>query len=89
MVRSFCFSLRSSPVNMSIRIWVTAKPQSKRQELKRISDGEYVVSIHAPAREGKANRAVIELLAAHFSVPKTDVKILRGHSGRKKLVEIG
>ena len=74
---------------MSIRIWVTAKPQSKRQELKRISDGEYVVSIHAPAREGKANRAVIELLAEHFSVPRLSIKIIRGESSKRKLVEIG
>ena len=89
MVRSFCFSLRSSPVNMSIRIWVTAKPQSKRQELKRISDGEYVVSVHAPAREGKANRAVMEILAEHFSVPRLSIKIIRGESSKRKLVEIG
>ena len=74
---------------MSIRIWVTAKPQSKRQELKRISDGEYVVSVHAPAREGKANRAVIELLAAHFSVSRSSIKIIRGESSKRKLVEIG
>lgn len=74
---------------MSIRIWVTARPQSKRQELKEISPGEYVASVHAPAREGKANRAVIELLAEHFSVPRLSVKIIRGETGKRKLVEIG
>ncbi|OGQ51728.1 MAG: hypothetical protein A3I10_05655, partial [Deltaproteobacteria bacterium RIFCSPLOWO2_02_FULL_57_26] len=65
------------------------KPQSKRQELKRISDGEYVVSVHAPAREGKANRAVMEILAEHFSVPRLSIKIIRGESSKRKLVEIG
>lgn len=66
-----------------------ARPQSKRQELKKISAGEYVASVHAPAREGKANRAVIELLAEHFSVPRLSIKIIRGQASRKKLVEIG
>jgi len=48
-----------------------------------------VVSVHAPAREGKANRAVIELLAAHFSVSRSSIKIIRGESSKRKLVEIG
>ena len=74
---------------MSIRIWVTARPQSKRQELKKLSDGEYLASVHAPAREGKANRAVIELLAEHFSVPSLSIKIIRGETSKRKLVEIG
>lgn len=73
---------------MSLRIWVTAKPQSRRQELKKIAEAEFVAFVHAPAREGKANRAVIELLAEHFAVPKLSIKIVRGQSSRKKLVEI-
>ncbi|MBI2359264.1 MAG: DUF167 domain-containing protein [Deltaproteobacteria bacterium] len=74
---------------MAFRISVTAKPQASQESVKRISPGEYLVSVLAPPRDGKANRAIVELLARHFSVAKTDVKILRGHSGRKKLVEIG
>ena len=48
-----------------------------------------MVSIHAPAREGKANRAVMEILAEHFSVPRLSIKIIRGESSKRKLVEIG
>ena len=69
------------------RIWVTVKPQAKRQEVKKIADGEYSVSVHAAAREGKANEALIELLADHFSVPKSSIRIVRGKTGRRKLVE--
>lgn len=71
------------------RIWVTVKPQAKRQEVKKIADGEYSVSVSAPARKGKANEAVRELLAEHFSVPKSSIRIIRGETARRKLVEIG
>ena len=56
--------------------------------MKKLADGEYSVSVRAPAREGKANEAVIELLAKHFFVPKSFVKIIRGQTARRKLVEI-
>lgn len=71
------------------RIWVTVKPQSGKEEVKEIADGEYIAFVYAPAREGKANEALIELLAGYFSVPKSSVKIIRGQTSRKKLVEIG
>jgi len=71
-----------------MKIWVTVKPQAKREAVNKLANGEYSVSVRAPAREGKANQAVIELLAGHFSVPKSSVKILRGQTARRKLIEI-
>lgn len=76
-------------VIMPSKFWITVKPQSKKSEVKKISEGEYAVSVNAPAREGKANEAVIQLLADHFSVPKSSVKIIRGQTARRKLIEIG
>jgi uncharacterized protein (TIGR00251 family) len=73
---------------MALKIWVTVKPQSKKSEVKKISEGEYAVSVNAPAREGKANEAVIELLARHFSVPKSSIRIIRGQTGRRKLIAL-
>jgi len=72
-----------------LKIRVTVKPQSKRRELKRIADGEYLASLQTPARDGKANQALIELLSEFFSVPKTSIKILLGQTSRKKLIQIG
>jgi uncharacterized protein len=71
-----------------VKIWVSVKPQAKRAEVKKIAEGEYAASVQAPAREGKANQALIELLASYFAVPKSSVKIVRGESSRRKLVEI-
>lgn len=71
-----------------MKIWITVKPQAKKSEVKKLSEGEYAVSVTAPAREGKANEAVIELLADYFSVPKSSIRILRGQTARRKLVDI-
>ena len=68
-----------------MKIWVTVKPQAKREKVKKLADGEYAVSVRAPAREGRANEAVIEVLAGYFSVSKSSVKIIRGQTGRRKL----
>jgi uncharacterized protein (TIGR00251 family) len=73
---------------MPLKIWVIVKPQAKKRELKKITDEEYAVSVHAPARQGRANEAVIELLAERFSVPKSSVHIIRGEKGKRKLVQI-
>jgi uncharacterized protein YggU (UPF0235/DUF167 family) len=41
----------------------------------------------APER-GRANEAVVELLAGTLSVPKSDVRLVGGHGTRDKLVEL-
>jgi uncharacterized protein (TIGR00251 family) len=73
---------------MALKIWVNVKPQAKKSAVKKICEGEYAVSVTAPAREGKANEAVIELLADYFSIPKSSIRIVRGQTGRRKLIEL-
>jgi len=46
------------------------------------------VRVTAPAVDGKANKAVIEVLSEFYKVKKRDIKILRGEKSREKLVEI-
>ena len=41
-----------------------------------------------PPEDGRANAALIELLAEHFDVPKRALRIVRGHTGRQKVVEV-
>jgi len=74
---------------MALKIWVTVKPQSKKLKVKKTGDSEFLAFVLAPAREGKANRALIDVLANDFSVRKSSVRIIRGLTTRKKLIEIG
>jgi uncharacterized protein (TIGR00251 family) len=73
---------------MARNISVTVKPNAKLAAITKLTDSEYRVAVHAPAENGKANRALIELLARYFCVPKSAIRIIRGQFARKKLIEI-
>lgn len=68
---------------------VTVKPNSKKAPLiEQQNDGSLTIYIREIATNGKANEALIKLLAKHFDVPKTHITIVRGHTSRHKLVEV-
>jgi len=65
------------------------KPNSTKGPLVVEScDGTLIVYVREPAVEGKANEAVVKILAEHFKLPKTVVQIVRGGTSRYKVVEI-
>jgi len=72
-----------------MRIKIIVKPNAKREAIEKTADGDYRVFVKAPAREGRANEAVIKVLAAHFKVPRSSIEILTGLSSKAKWVEIG
>jgi uncharacterized protein len=67
---------------------VKVKPNSRVQELAALEDGTYEARVKAPPVDGKANAALVALLAVHFRVPRSKVSIKSGSSGRIKLVQI-
>jgi uncharacterized protein (TIGR00251 family) len=67
---------------------VTVKPNSRVEELVALEDGSYVARVKAPPVDGKANAALIALIAGKFGVPKSRVAIKSGASGRTKRVLI-
>ena len=69
------------------KISVIVKPGSKVDAVEQAEDG-LVVRTKARAVDGKANEAVIKLLAKHFDVPKTAIRIKTGIVSRTKIVEI-
>ena len=70
---------------MKIRVKVI--PNSKTDEVKKEGD-RFVVRVREPAREGKANRAIIKLLADYFGVARGQVVISSGFGSRNKVVDI-
>lgn len=70
---------------MLLNIKVIAK--SSRQLVKEEASGIKVYVRTAP-ENGKANKAVIELLAEYFKVAKKDVRIIKGFKSPLKTIEI-
>ena len=54
----------------------------------RAEGDRIVVEVRAPAAEGQANRAVLEVAARALAVPKSAVSIARGLRSRDKLLQI-
>ena len=73
---------------MARKIWVTVKPLAKQESVALESDGALLVSVKAPASEGKANSRLIALLAEYFHTAKSNIRILRGQKSRRKLIEV-
>jgi len=48
----------------------------------------YKVWVKAPAKENKANEAVVKVLAKYFGTAKSNVNILSGLKSKKKIVEV-
>jgi uncharacterized protein (TIGR00251 family) len=67
---------------------IQVKPNSRDEELTALDDGSFVARVKSPPVDGKANTAVIALLAKHFRVRKSQVTIKSGASGRMKLIQI-
>ena len=67
---------------------VRAKPRSKKEGMKELGENYLEVRVNAPPEKGKANERIIELLAKHFKVPKSSIKLVRGETSKEKLFEV-
>lgn len=72
-----------------MKISTHLKPNSRhREEVVANDDGSLTVYTKAPAIEGRANLAAVKLLAKHFSVAPSKIKLVRGAASRYKVFEI-
>ena len=64
------------------------KPGAREEQLAELEDGSWIARVKAPPVDGKANAALIALVAKHFGLRKNQVSIKSGASGRMKLVQL-
>jgi len=67
---------------------VKVKPGSRREELQEMPDGSWLAHVKAQPVDGKANAALIALVAAHFGVRKAQVSLRSGAGSRLKLLQL-
>jgi uncharacterized protein YggU (UPF0235/DUF167 family) len=64
---------------------VRVKPGSRKGPLVEVgSNGELTIYVQERAVDGKANDAVIRLLAAHLQLPRSRVELVSGTTSRLK-----
>lgn len=69
---------------LSLRV----QPKSSKAGIEDVRDGRLRIRLNAPPVDGAANKALVELLADVFGVPKSKVALLSGETGREKRVAI-
>jgi uncharacterized protein len=70
---------------MTDAVVVRVKPGSRKGPLVEVGpNGELTIYVREPAVDGKANDAVIRLLAAHLQLPRSRVELVSGAASRLK-----
>lgn len=71
-----------------MKITVKIKPNSKREDIKKIDETNFLVAVKEPPIDGKANKAIVKALAKYFNVSSSAVRIVSGHASKQKIMEI-
>lgn len=71
-----------------ITIKVRVQPRAAKNQVAGVMDGAVKVRLTAPPVDGAANKACCEFLAGLFGVPKSNVEIIHGLTGRNKTVRV-
>jgi uncharacterized protein len=67
---------------------VRVKPGNRKGPLIEVDDGGLTVYVPERAVEGKANEAVVKLLAKHLDVPRSRLELVSGATSRVKRFRI-
>jgi uncharacterized protein (TIGR00251 family) len=79
--------VRATEKDGALTVDVVVQPRASREGLSL--HGELLkISVNAPPVDGKANEAVLRVLAGALGVSRSAIEILRGESGRRKTVRI-
>jgi uncharacterized protein (TIGR00251 family) len=81
------YNLHNGKRGSAIAVRVT--PRASNNEVAEIlHDGTIRIRLTAPPVEGKANQELAKFLSDILGVPKSNIEIVAGQSGRDKLVSI-
>jgi hypothetical protein len=70
------------------RLRLRVKPGARKTAIVGVHGGALKLAVAAAPEKGKANRAVIKLLAETFGLPASAVTITAGESSQDKVAEI-
>ena len=72
----------------TVRLRIRVAPGAARTELAGRYGESWKVRVNAPPEKGRANDAVLDLLAHRLGIARRRISLVRGHRSRDKLVEL-
>jgi uncharacterized protein (TIGR00251 family) len=70
------------------RLRLRISPGATRSAIVGRHGEAWKIRVAAPPQDGKANDAVVRLLARELELPRGSVTLVSGHGGRDKIVEV-
>ena len=70
-----------------VRLTVRVVPRASKDEICGAIDGVLRIRLRAPPVDNKANLALVEFLAERLGVPRRNIALLGGRTGRTKRVQ--
>jgi len=80
--------VRGTSAESPLRLRVRVVPGARRSEVVGRLGDAWKVRIAAPPERGRANDELVALLARTLRVPRSSVRVARGHTSGQKLVEV-
>jgi uncharacterized protein YggU (UPF0235/DUF167 family) len=71
-----------------MKLTVIAHPNARRPRIEEDLLGTIHVYVNAPPLEGKANKAVLEALATHLGVKKSQLELVSGATSKMKVFTV-
>lgn len=71
-----------------LTIKVVVHPQASQNRIESVYNGMLKIDVTSPPEKGKANNAIIKLLAEKLGFAKSSIEIMMGKSLREKVILI-
>ncbi len=78
------FEEKDGCIILSVRVI----PRAAKDSIQGVMGDALKVRIQAPPVEGKANAHLVKFLSKHWKIPRANIEILSGETGRNKRLRI-
>ena len=71
-----------------MQVHIRVETGRKKELVRVLPDGRLRIAVKQKPKDGAANVRVVELVAAHYKVLPSKVRIIRGYTQPSKIVEV-
>ncbi len=69
-------------------IKVKVKTRRKREEVEKVNENTFHISVREKAERNMANTRILEILSLELKIPINKIRIINGHQSPTKLISI-
>ena len=69
-------------------IKIKTYPQARKEKIVQKTENSFEVFVKEKPEQGRVNQKLKQILAKHFGLAETKVKLIKGHKQRSKIFKI-